>query len=101
MGNQYVLQTIHLEYLSGFRINPIDQVIVTNFRKRFLVYWAKEAEQINPPAPVILCPPIKIDMKFGLQTWFYQAEALQFCHKFPPEQHTRRSELFSRSMVLL
>jgi hypothetical protein len=44
MGDQYVLQAINLLNFCRLWINPIDQVIIPNSRKRLLMFRTQEAE---------------------------------------------------------
>jgi hypothetical protein len=66
MGYQNVLQAIHSLNLCCFRVHPIDHIIIANTCKRFLMFWTKEAKQVNAPISIILPPPIKIDVKTRL-----------------------------------
>jgi hypothetical protein len=62
MGDQYVLYPINLLHLCRFRIHPINGYILAGVRESLLVRFAEKAVKIDPPVPVVLPPPIEIDM---------------------------------------
>jgi len=76
MCDQYVLQTVNLLNFCGFWINPIDQGVIPDTRKRLLMFRTQETEQINSPISIVLTPPIEIDVKTRLQVRFDQAKTL-------------------------
>ena len=64
-------QPIHLLYLGGDWVNKIDDHVLCLVGENRLMGWAQLTEEEYAPVVVILLPPLKINMKRGIDGWLY------------------------------
>src|SRR5512135_2038219 len=80
MGHQRVLDAIHWRDFRGDRVHPIDRLSFLGIFKRGLMLRAQQGTQIDMPIAFVLFPPVKINVKGGIDSRFDETKTFSFDH---------------------